>query len=94
MCFGLYIPPFQMVDSWVPPIDDMQFPLLRIEAQSKALAELEKRSDPKVELEARRQWSNLQTVKAFVNRPTFFDQLANFGRPIGSGGYATQKYYR
>lgn len=94
MCFGLYVPPFQMVDSWVPPLDDMQFPLLRIEAQSKALAELEKRSDPKVEMEARRQWSNLQKVKSFVNRPTFFNELPSFGRSIGSGGYAIQRYYR
>jgi hypothetical protein len=94
MCYGLYVPSFQMVDAWVPPLDDMQFPLLRIEAQSKALAELEKRSDPKVELEARKQWSNLQKVKSFVNRPTFFNELPCFGRPIGSGGYATQKYYR
>jgi len=94
MCFGLYVPPFSMTDTFVPPLDDMQFPLLRAEAHSKALAELEKRSDPKIELEARRQWTNLQRVKAFVNRPTFFDQLANFGRPVGSGGYATQRYYR
>ena len=94
MCFGLYVPAFQMLDTFVPPLDDMQFPLLRIEAQSKALAELEKRSDPKVEMEARRQWSNLQKVKAFVNRPTFFNELSNFGRPIGSGGYATQRWYR
>lgn len=87
MCYGQIIPPFSLTDSYIPNIDDQQFPLLLNESKSLAYFELKNMIHAKAEQEAKRQWSAVQKDKAIVNRPTYFDQLADFGRIPRTGGY-------
>jgi len=35
---------------------------------------------PQAEREIKRQWGTLQKDKSLVDKPSYFDQLANFGR--------------
>lgn len=83
MCHGMTIPYWQNADSFIPSLDDQQFPLLLNEAKSLAFLELKQMSHPKAEQESKRQWSSLQKTKALVDSPTAFDALPNFGRVRG-----------
>jgi len=80
MCYGLSSPIFKMEDSFIPELDDAQVPLLLNEAKSLAFFELKQTLHSKAEQEAKRQWNSLQKDKSFDNKPSSFDQLANFGR--------------
>lgn len=79
-CFGEISPVFSLVDTFIPDLDDEQFPLLLNEAKSLAYVELLKSPHPKAEQEAKRQWSSLQKDKSVINRPSYFDQLNYYGR--------------
>jgi len=85
MGYGSIIPVFRMEDSFIPNLAEEQFPLLLNEAKSLAFFELKQSPHPKAEQEAKRGWSSIQKDKAIINRPTYFDQLPNFGRR-GYGG--------
>lgn len=87
MCSGQYINPFQMVDTFIPNLQDNQFPLLVNEAKALAFYELKQQPHAKAEQELKRQWSVTLKNKSMVNRPTYFDELANFGRTPNTGGY-------
>jgi hypothetical protein len=89
MCWGQFIPPFILEDNFIPILNDYQFPLLIAEAKSLAFVELKQQVNQKAEQETKRQWSNLQKNKSVTNKPSYFNQLPNFGRNIGWGGYAT-----
>lgn len=89
LCWGWYIPPFQLQDNFVPNLNDYQFPLLLAEAKTLAFFELKQMSHPKAEQETRRQWSNLQKNKSVTNKPSYFHQLPDFGRRLWTGGYAS-----
>ena len=80
LCFGIVVPTFELSDSHEPDIDEQQFPLLLNEAKSLAFLELKQMPHEKAELEARRQWRTLQRTKSQAQRPSWFDQLPNFGR--------------
>jgi len=80
MCWGEVLPLWQMVDSFIPALDEQQFPLLLNEAKALAFLELKQMTHPKAELEIKRQWGTLQKDKSLTDRPSYFDQLANFGR--------------
>ncbi len=86
MCFGQVAPAFKMEDSFVPRLDDKQFPLLLNEAKSLAFYELKQMPHQKADQEIKRQWSTLQKNKSVDNKPSYFDQLPNFGRagPVAS----------
>lgn len=86
------VTPFQMVDSFVPDMDDNQFPLLLNEAKALAYFELKQMPHIKAEQEIKRQWSAVQKTKAKSNKPSHFDQLANFGRVPRTGGYSSGGY--
>ena len=88
MCFGQVIPVFNLTDNFVPDLDDQQFPLLLNEAMAIAFFELKQQPNPLVDRELKRQWAVVQKTKSISNKPAYFDQLPNFGRRIGSGGYA------
>ena len=88
---GFITPNFYMVDNFIPDLDDWAFPLLLNEALAKATYELKGAMNPHAEREIDRQWSALQKTKAVVNKPTWFEQLPNFGRQLGTGGYAIQR---
>jgi hypothetical protein len=80
MCWAQTVPDFLLQDSFVPVLDDQQFPLLINETKAWAFYELKQTQHPKAELETRRQWSALQKNKSVTNKPSYFDQLPNFGR--------------
>jgi hypothetical protein len=80
MCSGWISPRFLMQDTFVPALDDKQFPLLLNEAKSLAFLELKQMGHPKAEQEVKRQMSSLQKFKAVADKPSYFDQLADYGR--------------
>ena len=80
MCWGEMLPTWSMTDSFIPDLDDQQFPLLLNEAKSLAFLELKQMTHPQAEREIKRQWGTLQKDKSLTDRPNYFDQLANFGR--------------
>lgn len=80
MAYGQIVPTWRPDDSFYPSIEEDQVPLLLNEAKSLAYFELKQSSHPKAEQEARRQWSSVQKDKSIINRPTYFDQLPDFGR--------------
>lgn len=84
MAWGRVIPEFLMEDSFIPNLDDEQFTLLLNEAKALAYFELKQSVHPKAEQEIKRGWSSIQKNKAVTNRPTFFDELPNFGRRSGN----------
>lgn len=79
-CFGEILPNWNMVDTFIPNIDDEQFSLLLNEAKSLAFFELKQSPHTKAEQEAKRGWSSVQKDKSLINRPSYFNELANFGR--------------
>lgn len=89
--YGWVMPYFLMEDTYTPSLDEQQFPLLLNEAKSLAFLELKQIAHPKAEKEVMRQLSSLQKFKFLANRPTPFEELPNFGRRIGSGGYAVYR---
>ena len=80
MAFGEVIPRWQMVDTFIPNIDEPTVPLLLNEAKSLAFFELKQTAHVKAEQESKRAWSSVQRDKSLVNKPGYFDQLPNFGR--------------
>lgn len=83
MCYGQVAPAFRMEDDFIPRIDDKQFPLLVNEALALAYYELKQTPHAKAEQEIKRQWSTVQKNKSVNNKPSYFDQLPNFGRSFG-----------
>jgi hypothetical protein len=84
MCFGQVVPTFQMVDTFIPDLDAQQFPLLLNEAKALAFYELKQQPHALASQEIKRQWSTVQKNKSINNRPTYFNELANFGRRTGN----------
>lgn len=79
-CFGQGTPVWQATDSFIPNLDENQFPLLLNEAKALAFLELKQMSHPKAEQEVKRQWNTLQKNKSLTDRPTSFDKLPDYGR--------------
>ncbi len=94
MAYGIRVSPFLLEDTFIPDIDDNQFALLLNEAKALAFYELKQMPHAKAEQEIKRQWSAAQKNKAVSNKPTSFDQLANFGRMPRTGGYGGYGVYR
>jgi len=93
MCYGQVVPVFNLTDTFIPDLDDQQFPLLLNEAKALAFYELKQQPHAKAEQEIKRQWAVVQKTKSIDNKPSYFDQLPNFGRRIGTGGYAIGPTY-
>lgn len=89
-CWGEVLPTWFNVDGFIPDFDDQQFPLLLNEAKALAFYELKQQPHAKAEQEARRQWGTLQKDKSLTNKPSYFDQLPNFGR---NGSYQNNISY-
>lgn len=88
MCWGKVVPNWQMVDTFIPNLDDEQFTLLLNEAKALAYFELKQSAHPKAEQEIKRGWTTVQKNKSVINRPTYFDALPDFGR---RGGMVTSR---
>jgi len=92
LCSAWLMPSFEKVDDFTPVLDEQQFPLLLQESKALAFAELKQMPHQKAEQEVRRQITALQKYKSIVDKPTYFEQLPNFGRK--SLGYPRQsKFY-
>lgn len=83
MCYGQVVPTFQLVDTFIPDLDSQQFPLLINEAKALAFYELKQQPHAMAMQEVKRQWSTVQKNKSVNNRPTYFQELPNFGRRSG-----------
>lgn len=83
MCYGQVVPQFQMIDTFIPDLDSQQFPLLINEAKALAFYELKQQPHQLAMQEVKRQWSTVQKNKSVNNRPTYFQELPNFGRRSG-----------
>jgi hypothetical protein len=81
-CFAMTVPTFNLIDTTIPDLDDVQFPLLLNEATSVAFVDLKQQANPKAEQESRRQWVSLQRTKALTKVPSAFDSLPHFGRRL------------
>jgi hypothetical protein len=92
MCLGQIVPDFVLSDTFIPDIDPQQFPLLINEAKAWAWIELKQMPHPKAEQEVKRQWSTVQKNKSYVNKPSYFDQLSDFGRVPRTGGFSGGGY--
>jgi hypothetical protein len=90
--YGQIIPPFLMQDTFIPALDDIQFPLLINESLSVAFQEMKQMPHPKADQEIKRQWGVTQKWKSKSNKPSYFDQLPNFGRSPSTGGYGWYGY--
>ena len=93
MAFGEIIPQWQMIDSFIPNIDEGQIPLLLNESKSLAFYELKQTLHQKAEQESKRAWSSIQRDKSVADKPSYFDQLPNFGR-WGRSSYAGLSYFK
>lgn len=89
-CWGEVLPIWSNTDTFIPDLDDQQFPLLLNEAKALAFYELKQQPHAKAEQEARRQWGTLQKDKSLTDKPSYFDQLPNFGR---RGSYSNNVSY-
>jgi len=83
MAWGRIIPHWVMEDSFVPNLAEEQFQLLMNEATALAFYELKQQPHQLAMQEAKRGWSNVQKNKSVTNRPTYFNELPNFGRRSG-----------
>lgn len=88
LAFGRTVPLFSLTDGFVPDMDDNQFPLLVNESLALAFYELKQQPHAKAEQEIKRQWSTVQKNKSMTDRPTYFNELADFGRQPNTGGYS------
>lgn len=84
MLYGQVVPIFLLEDSFIPDLDAQQFPLLTNEAKALAFYVLKQQPHALAMQETKRQWSTVQKNKSINNRPTYFNQLPNFGRHAGS----------
>ena len=80
MVMGQVVPPFLLEDSFVPPLNDQEFPLLLNESKTLAFLELKQMPHPLADRELKRQWTVTQKMKSIDNKPSYFDQLPNYGR--------------
>lgn len=84
ICCGAREPAFEMLDTFIPDLDEPQVSLLMNECISLAYLELKQSQHPYAERESRRGWSSMQNTKNLV-KPIAMDQFADFGRIAGSG---------
>jgi hypothetical protein len=95
--FGQIVPPFVLQDNFVPTLDDQQFPLLLNESKSLAFYELKQMTHAKADQEIQRQWTVTQKTKSISNKPTYFEQVDNYGRVPRTGiasGYPLWRWMR
>lgn len=94
MGWGRVIPTFSMTDSFTPNLAEEQFQLLLNEAKALAFFELKQQPHQLALQETKRGWSNVQKNKSVANRPTYFDELPNFGKGFKRGWGAATSYFK
>lgn len=91
MAKGQIVPPFELIDSFIPVLNDQQFPLLLNESKALAFFELKQMPHTLADRELKRQWTVTQKTKSIANKPTYFDQLPNYGR-FATGPWLNYRY--
>lgn len=94
MAWGRVIPSFKMEDTFIPDLADEQFQLLLNEVKALAFFELKQQPHQLAIQETKRGWSNVQKNKAVANRPSYFDELPNFGRGTKGGWGSATSYFK
>lgn len=79
MVYGRTVPTFELNDSFVPSLDDEQFPLLLNESKALAFVEMKQMAHEPAMRESRRQWQVLMKSKA-LHKTSDLSLLPNFGR--------------
>lgn len=79
LAYGRVVPAFSLTNTFIPSLDEQQFPLLLAEAKSVAFVELKQITHEKAEQESRRQWRTLQKTKK-IDTPDPMALFPNFGR--------------
>lgn len=79
-CYGQKYIPWSMTDTFIPNMEEDQFPVYLNEVKSLAWMELRQMPHQKAEQNARRGWMHLQKSKKAINLMSDFDALPNFGR--------------
>jgi len=90
MAWGRIIPFWSNVDNFIPDLAEEQFQLLLNEAKALAFYELKQQPHQLALVETKRGWSAVQKNKAVTNRPTYFQELPDFGRRPGTFGGTRQ----
>lgn len=80
MAYGWVYPTFQMVDSFIPQIEDQAFSIFLNDAKALAFYELKRTPHQKAEQEVKRQEPALQKWKSIANRPGYMYETPNYGR--------------
>lgn len=80
MAIGEVIPVFKMEDTFIPNLTEDQFQLLLNESKALSFYELKQQPHDLAIQETKRGWSNIQKQKSVVNRPTYFNELPDYGR--------------
>lgn len=80
LCYGEVLPTFISSDTFIPDLDDAQFPLLLNEAKALAFLELKQTAHEQAVQQSKRLWRNLNKTKSLIDKPSSFDALPNFGR--------------
>jgi hypothetical protein len=89
-CMAWEVPFWTMSDTFIPNINEQHFPLMLNDAKSLAFNEIKQMPHQKAEDEVARQLVSLQKWKAISGKPSYFDELPDFGRRGGSlSGYAS-----
>ena len=89
MAYGSVIPKFLMEDTFIPDISEDLVQLLLNEAKALAFYELKQQPHQLAIQETKRGWSSIQKKKSIDNRPSYFQELPNFGR---KGSYSRQPF--
>lgn len=90
LAFAWSIPFWSMTDGFIPNINEQHFPLMLNDAKSLAFTEIKQMPHQKAEDEVARQLVSLQKWKAISGKPTYFEELPDFGRRGGSlAGYSS-----
>lgn len=81
LAYGKLLPTFTLSDTFVPDLDEAQFPLLLNEAKVQAFAELRQTENLDASRRARRQWVKSSQNKSRVKPYNYYrDKLPNYGR--------------
>jgi len=89
MALGSVIPVFLMEDSFIPDLAEEQFQLLMNEAKALAFYELKQQPHQLALQETKRGWSSIQKKKSVADKPSYFEQLPDFGR---KGNYSRMPF--
>lgn len=82
MAYGECNTQFQMVDTFVPPLDHNHFPLLLNESKAQAFEDLKSTPSPNAERKLRKGWIRSQLTKRATKTGSPLDRLPNYARKV------------